>query len=134
MNNVTVEKNDILFNITGASIARCCIVPEKYLPARVNQHVSIIRINKKALPKYVQMILISEEYKNKLLEIGDGATSREAITKSQLENFKIPVPPLNTQRQIVQQIENLENQIADLEKQIEQIPKQKELILKKYLE
>ncbi|NJO92727.1 MAG: restriction endonuclease subunit S, partial [Chloroflexia bacterium] len=54
LNNVTVEKNDILFNITGASIARCCIVEEKYLPARVNQHVSIIRTNEKALPKYVQ--------------------------------------------------------------------------------
>ena len=30
-------------NITGASVARCCIVPEDVLPARVNQHVSIIR-------------------------------------------------------------------------------------------
>ena len=36
LKGVTVEKNDILFNITGASICRCCIVPEKYLPARVN--------------------------------------------------------------------------------------------------
>ena len=45
LDNVSVEKNDILFNITGASIARCCIVEEKYLPARVNQHVSIIRTN-----------------------------------------------------------------------------------------
>ncbi len=134
LNNVAVEKNDILFNITGASIARCCLVPEKYLPARVNQHVSIIRVNEKALPKYVQLILVSDEYKNKLLEIGDGATSREAITKSQLESFKIPLPDLDTQKQIVQQIEKLENQIVDLEKQIEQIPKQKEQILKKYLE
>lgn len=134
LNNVAVEKNDILFNITGASIARCCLVPEKYLPARVNQHVSIIRINEKALPKYVQLILVSDEYKNKLLEIGDGATSREAITKSQLENFKIPLPDLDTQKQIVQQIEQLENQIANLEKQIEQIPIQKEQVLKKYLE
>ncbi|MCK9413012.1 MAG: N-6 DNA methylase [Prolixibacteraceae bacterium] len=134
LNNVAVEKNDILFNITGASIARCCLVPEKYLPARVNQHVSIIRLNEKALPKYVQLILVSDEYKNKLLEIGDGATSREAITKSQLENFKIPLPNLDTQKQIVQQREMLETQIADLQKQIDLIPKQKEQILKKYLE
>ena len=44
LDNVTVEENDILLNITGASVARCCIAPKDYLPARVNQHVSIIRI------------------------------------------------------------------------------------------
>jgi type I restriction enzyme M protein len=134
LKNVTVEKNDILFNITGASIARCCIVEDKYLPARVNQHVSIIRTNERALPKYVQTILVSSEYKTKLLEIGDGGTSREAITKLQLEEFKIPLPTIKEQEKIVAEIEKIEKIISDLEKQIELLPKQKELILKKYLE
>lgn len=133
LNNVAVEKNDILFNITGASIARSCVVEDKYLPARVNQHVSIIRVNEKALPKYVMHMLISEVYKNKLLEIGDGATSREAITKAQLEEFKIPLPPISEQQKIVAQIEEIETKIAKLEKEITEIPKQKEAILKKYL-
>lgn len=56
LDNVAVEENDLLFNITGASIARCCIVESKYLPARVNQHVSIIRTNEKVLPKYLHLI------------------------------------------------------------------------------
>ena len=46
LSNVEVEPVDILLNITGASVARCCLVPEKILPARVNQHVAIIRIDK----------------------------------------------------------------------------------------
>ena len=46
LNNVTVEKGDVLLNITGDSIARTCIVPDEILPARVNQHVSIIRCKK----------------------------------------------------------------------------------------
>jgi type I restriction enzyme M protein len=133
LKGVTVEKNDILFNITGASICRCCIVPEKYLPARVNQHVSIIRVTEKALPKYVQTILVSEIYKNQLLEIGDGATSREAITKQQLEDFKIPLPPLTEQQKIVSEIEKIEAKIKVLETEIVEIPKLKEAILKKYL-
>lgn len=133
LDNVTVEKNDILFNITGASIARCCIVEEKYLPARVNQHVSIIRTNDKALPKYVQMILVSTEYKDKLLQIGDGGTSREAITKLQLEEFKIPLPTIKEQEKIVSEIEKVESKIAKLEKQIAEVPNKKELTLKKYL-
>lgn len=134
LDNVTVEKNDILFNITGASIARCCIVEDKYLPARVNQHVSIIRTNEKALPKYVHAILVSPEFKEKLLEIGNGATSRQAITKLQLEEFKIPLPTIEEQKKVVAEIEKIENKITALKEQIADIPKQKEKILKKYLE
>jgi len=133
LESVTVEKNDILFNITGASIARCCVVEEKYLPARVNQHVSIIRTNENALPKYVQQILVSKEYKDQLLQIGEGATSRQAITKSQLENFSIPLPPLSEQQKIVSEIEKIEAQIAELEQQLSKIPQEKEAVLKKYL-
>lgn len=133
LDNVTVEKNDILFNITGASIARCCIVEDQYLPARVNQHVSIIRTNDKALPKYVHAILVSYEYKEKLLEIGNGATSRQAITKSQLEEFKIPLPTISEQKKIVAEIEKIESKIVELETRITDIPSQKEAILNKYL-
>ena len=133
LNNVTIEKNDILFNITGASIARCCIVEDKYLPARVNQHVSIIRTNEKALSKYVQMTLVSSSIKEKLLEIGDGGTSRESITKLQLEEFKIPLPTIKEQEKIVSEIEKIEAKINTLETQISEIPSLKEAILKKHL-
>lgn len=134
LDSVTVNKNDILFNITGASITRCCIVEDKYLPARVNQHVSIIRTNDKALPKYVQMILVSDEYKSKLLQIGNGGTSREAITKLQLKEFKIPLPTIIEQEKAVFEIEKIESKIANLEKEISTIPNKKDSILKKYLE
>ena len=133
LDNVTVQKKDVLFNITGASIARCCMVDDKYLPARVNQHVSIIRTNEKANSKYLQMMLISSIYKNKLLAVGDGGASREAITKSQLEEFKIPLPAIEEQEKIVKTIESIEKKITQKEQEIANIPKQKEKILDRYL-
>lgn len=133
LDGVTVEQNDILFNITGASVARCCMVATSYLPARVNQHVAIIRTNDKALPKYVQQMLVSTKYKNELLTIADNSSTREAITKAQLEDFKIPLPTIPQQEKIVNQIEAIEAKIAKLEDEIAAIPQQKELILKKYL-
>lgn len=133
LNNVTVEENDILFNITGASVCRCCIVENKYLPARVNQHVSIIRTNEKALPKFVQQLLISSKFKTELLELADNSSTREAITKQQLEDFKIPLPPLSEQQKIVSEIEKIESKIKKLETEIAEIPKLKDAILKKYL-
>ena len=133
LDNVSVEKDDILFNITGASIARCCIAEDKYLPARVNQHVSIIRTNNEVLSKYIQRVLINPKYKNKLLQIGEGATSRQAITKSQLEEFQIPLPPLSEQQKIVVQIEKIEQEIESLEKEMENSKKEKEEVLRRYL-
>ena len=133
LNNVTVEENDILFNITGASVCRCCIVENKYLPARVNQHVSIIRTNEKASPKFVQQLLISSKFKTELLELADNSSTREAITKQQLEDFKIPLPPISEQQKIVSEIEKIEAKINSLETEIASIPKEKEAVLKKYL-
>ena len=43
LRNVEVKSNDVLLNITGDSVARCCQVAADVLPARVNQHVAIIR-------------------------------------------------------------------------------------------
>ena len=43
LNNVEVFPDDVLFNITGDSVARVCQVAPDVLPARVNQHVAIIR-------------------------------------------------------------------------------------------
>jgi type I restriction enzyme M protein len=133
LDNVNVEKNDILFNITGASVTRCCMIENTYLPARVNQHVAIIRTNEKVLSKYVQIVLVSEIYKNKLLEIASGGTSREALTKVQLEEFKIPLPLMEEQEKIVSKIEIIEIKIAEQEKELASLPQQKEAILKKFL-
>ncbi|MBT3715908.1 MAG: hypothetical protein HOG45_05045, partial [Deltaproteobacteria bacterium] len=99
--NVTLEENDVLINITGASVARCCVVPKKVLPARVNQHVAIVRFDRtKSYPFYLQYCLVSPYYKDHLLSIAQGGATREALTKEKLEDFRIPLPPLPTQRKI----------------------------------
>ena len=43
MSGSKVVANDILLNITGASIGRSCVVPMNFTEANVNQHVCIIR-------------------------------------------------------------------------------------------
>lgn len=94
LSNVVVEENDVLFNITGVSVTRCCIVPADVLPARVNQHVMILRPNT-AMPMsyYIMTTLCSAENKAKLLGIAQSGSTREAIIKQEMESFSIPVPP-----------------------------------------
>lgn len=109
LSNVVVEHNDVLLNITGASVCRCAIVDKSVLPARVNQHVCIIRPNAGALlSEYLLHALISASFKRNLLNTaGAGGATREALTKNQVSKLTIPIPPLELQekfREIVQKI------------------------------
>ncbi len=132
LDGVTVKNDDVLFNITGASVARCCIVDNTLLPARVNQHVAIIRPKADVvLSKYLMYMLIIG--KDDLLTIAKGATSREAITKLQLEEFAIPLATIDEQKKIIAKIEKLEAEIAKAQNVIDAAPEQKQAILKRYL-
>ena len=97
LDNVIIEKDDVLLNITGASVARSCIVPSSILPARVNQHVCIIRCNEFIIPEFLNKLLIDDNFQNLLWNIAGSGATREAITKQQLENLQIIVPPIKFQ-------------------------------------
>ncbi len=108
LNSVTLYENDVLLNITGASVARSCVFPKKYLPARVNQHVSIIRPKKEILDsKFLNYLLTSKPYKDFLLFTGEQGATRQAITKAQIEAVIVAIPPLTKQIEIVAKIESV---------------------------
>jgi restriction endonuclease S subunit len=103
LENVTVEEDDVLINITGASVTRCCVVDPAILPARVNQHVAIIRSDKaKILPKYLVLVLTSNQIKGFLNDIAGTGSTRQALTKTHLEDLEIPVPDISKQAAIIE--------------------------------
>ena len=117
LNNVTLQENDVLLNITGASVARCCVIPKDYLPARVNQHVSIIRAKKEIIdPTFLNLLLTSKFYKDQLLFTGEQGATRQAITKAQLEVFKIAFPKsIKEQKSIMYKLEAISSETKKLE-------------------
>lgn len=99
--NVEVLPGDVLLNITGASVARCALAPSHLFPARVNQHVAILRPDPELLDgRFLNYTLVSPRHKGRLLAIAQGGATREALTKRTLEQFDIPLPPLEDQRKI----------------------------------
>jgi type I restriction enzyme S subunit len=93
LENVCVSEHDVLINITGDSVARACLAPKDYLPARVNQHVAIIRA--KADMVYFKYILyVLQTKKAHLLSIASSGGTRNALTKAMLEEMEFPLPPL----------------------------------------
>lgn len=106
LSNVIVEAYDVLLNITGASIGRVAVAPSDYAGARVNQHVSIIRLVREALPKYVCKFLASPAAQGVITSENYGVT-RQALTKPMIEDFAFPLPPLAEQKRIVAKLDAL---------------------------
>ena len=123
--NVQVEDLDILLNITGDSVARTCQVLKDVLPARVNQHVAIIRPNPKILwPTYLRYYLVSYEMQAHMLALAAVGATRNALTKSMIESFSIKCPKsVNGQKSIADVLATLDDKI-DLNRRINQtVPK-----------
>ncbi|MFY7787005.1 MAG: restriction endonuclease subunit S, partial [Thermoflexibacteraceae bacterium] len=69
----------------------------------------------------------------KQMEATMGKAAYPSINKSDIENYKIPIPPLEIQSTLVSEIEKLELQIAENQKIIESVKAEKEAVLKRYL-
>jgi type I restriction enzyme S subunit len=106
LSNVIVQTGDVLLNITGASIGRVTTAPSEMAGARVNQHVTIIRPTSELSGKFLSMFLASPSVQRMIDEIQVGAT-RQALTKSMIEQFPIPLPPLAEQKRIVTKVDEL---------------------------
>ena len=113
LRNVVLQPADILLNITGDGITfgRACMVPKDVLPACVNQHVSIIRADtRRADAGYVLAFLTHRAVKSYIESFNAGG-SRRAVTKAHIESFRLPLPPLPTQRAIAHILGTLDDKI-----------------------
>ena len=99
MEGSRVCPGDVLLNITGASIGRVCVVPSKMCPANVNQHVSIIRCTPDLYPPFLSYYISTPDFQKFIMDTQAGAT-RQALTKTLIEDFQIPLPPLPEQQRI----------------------------------
>jgi restriction endonuclease S subunit len=112
--------NDILFSIAGA-LGRTTIVSEDILPANTNQALSIIRLkpNSKFLIEYVYLVLSSDFIQSQIdgLKVG---IAQPNLSLAQINEFKIPLPPLEVQQQIVDECETIDEAVIKAQNAIEQ--------------
>jgi type I restriction enzyme, S subunit len=116
LSNVEVLPKDVLLNITGDSVARSCIVPSFVLPARVNQHVAIIRPDEK-LADYRFVFYQLQALKDELLMQSEIGATRRALTKGMIETLEISYPPLPEQKAIAAVLSSLDDKIDLLQRQ-----------------
>lgn len=112
LKNVDIQENDVLLNITGDSVARVCIAPKCFLPARVNQHVAIIRPKNDAFdPRFLRYFLSSPHQQALLLTLASAGATRNALTKGMIEDLQVPKPPLHLQTSIANALDSFDKKI-----------------------
>ncbi|HQX53086.1 MAG TPA: restriction endonuclease subunit S [Planctomycetaceae bacterium] len=117
MKNTRVIANDILLNITGASLGRCAKTPGDFPEANVSQHVTIIRPLLPELRHFLHICLLSPMGQSMIWGRQVGM-AREGLSKKVLEQFEIPLPPLAEQQRIVAKVDELMGLCDRLESQL----------------
>ena len=127
-----LKEDDVLLNITGASIGRTAIATKGIAGGNVNQHVCIIRPNSKVSPKYLCNYIQTKKIQNYIQSLQTGG-SREGLNFEQVRSFPISLPNMAEQNKIAQLLDKLNERIATQNKVIEDLKKLKSAISKKLL-
>ena len=105
MSNSEVFGFDVLLNITGASIGRCCYLPSNIGNANTNQHVCCIRTSApcEADAVYLSSVLSSHIGQNQIFRLNAGG-NREGLNYQQLRGFRVPWPLPDEREEIAKRL------------------------------
>lgn len=128
-----LQKGDILINSTGVGTAGRVTLFNLDGDYVVDSHITIVRLNlSKAIPKYVVYALANIGFKT-IESMANGQSGQIELSSQTINSIRIPLPSVPKQKEIVSEIEALEDEIQTLETQIKTAEEQKKAILDKYL-
>ena len=110
MMNSRVFANDVLLNITGASIGRSAVY-KGLDEANVNQHVCIIRPIEGYHPDFIQLNLASDRGQ-KQIKSSQAGGGREGLNFQQIGKMEFVFPTLDEQKQIGNYFNNIDHLIT----------------------
>ena len=106
MSGTRVAPGDLLLNITGGSIGRCCLVPKDFDEANISQHVAIIRVALKGLERFLHRLVLSPYFQAFVSDEQTGA-GRGGLPKNRMDLIAVALPPLPEQQRIVAKVDEL---------------------------
>lgn len=129
MANSRVLKDDVLLNITGASIGRSAVYIKEH-PANVNQHVCIIRPNNSADSFFIQLNITSTKGQ-KEIELNQAGGGREGLNFQQIAKMTFFFPKKEEQAEIGVFFKQLDDTIALHQRELEILQETKKAFLQK---
>jgi type I restriction enzyme M protein len=119
-----IELDDILIAMTGATVGK--VAYSQYENILLNQRVGLVRAEKNQINKsFLKNLLLSERFYN-YCQIQAGGGAQGNISPNQIKSYKIPLPPLEVQEQIVAEIEAEQNVVNANKELMEKMEKKVE--------
>jgi type I restriction enzyme S subunit len=106
MAGTAVRGSDLLLNITGGSMGRCCRVPDQFGEANISQHVAIIRPAIASMSRYLHALVMSPYFQAFIFDEQTGA-GRGGLPKNRMDQITVALPPLAEQHRIVAKVDEL---------------------------
>ena len=130
--NTELKLDDVLLNITGASIGRSALVNEQIAGGNVNQHVCIIRTKENLVSSFLCNFLLSN-YGQRQIDSFQAGGNRQGLNFEQIKSIKIAIPSTKEQRKIATLLHLIDERITTQNKIIEDLKKLKSAISLKML-
>ena len=118
--NTELQFNDLLLNITGASIGRSALVDKQIVGGNVNQHVCIIRTKENLVPSFICSFLLSN-YGQRQIDSFQAGGNRQGLNFEQIKSIKITIPSKDEQIKIAKLLRAIDERIATQNKIIEKL-------------
>lgn len=123
INCTFLQYGDVLVARMPDPLGRAIIFPYKEMEQYVTVvDVAIIRIGDGVYNKWLMYFINSPDIRKKIVSFQTG-TTRKRISRSNLAQINIPIPPLNEQYRIVEKIDELFSEIDHVEKSLLDIQK-----------
>jgi type I restriction enzyme, S subunit len=106
MIGTAVHPDDLLLNITGGSMGRCCHVPSSFKEGNVSQHVAILRVAIPGTQAFLHKCIISPFFQSLIFDEQTGA-GRGGLPKNRMDRLPVPLPPLAEQHRIVEKVDEM---------------------------
>ena len=118
--NTELQFNDVLLNITGASIGRSALVDKQIVGGNVNQHVCIIRTKENLVPSFICSFLLSN-YGQRQIDSFQAGGNRQGLNFEQIKSIKITIPSKDEQIKIAKLLRAIDERIAIQNKIIDKL-------------
>lgn len=107
-----IFEGDCLISRLPQPLGRSCLLPKLDCRTITAVDCSILRFKNICDSHYFVYYTQSSKYQN-TVDINATGTTRKRISRKNLENMSVPIPPLSTQQSIVSELDSLSKIIAD---------------------
>ena len=111
MNRFQIRSGDLIMSCSG-TMGKVAIIPNNYKKGVINQALLKITPKNKINAIFLRYFMTSDLFQDQLLKNACGVAIQNIASMKVIKDIKIPLPPLKTQREIV---EKLDKQMQALE-------------------